>query len=237
MTRRVRPEKAAKLTEKLATALRAARNALLAAFAAGACVAALLLLGYAAFALSLPREEPAIAGRSEGMVALTGGSDRVLDAALLLARGKADRLLITGVNRATRGATLAKILPVSRELFDCCVDLGYTALDTAGNARETRDWARARNITRSLIVVTSNYHMPRALVEISAAMPDVELHPFPVVSEHVNVADWASDLRVARLIGSEYVKYIGSVLRTHFLSDDVQPEPAWPPLRRSAASG
>lgn len=232
MTRRIRPEN----TAKLATTLRAARKAALTALAAGSFVAALLILGYAVFALSLAREERAIAGRAEGMVALTGGSDRVLDAALLLARGKADRLLITGVNRATRGATLAKILPVSPELFDCCVDLGYAALDTAGNARETRDWARARNITRSLIVVTSNYHMPRALAEISAAMPDVELHPFPVVSEHVNVADWASDLRVARFIGKEYVKYIGSMLRARFLSDEEAPEPAWPPLRRSAAS-
>ena len=69
---------------------------------------------------------------------------------------------------------LAKMLPVSRDLFDCCVDLGYQALDTAGNARETRDWAREHNITRSLIVVTSNYHMPRALAELSAALPDVD---------------------------------------------------------------
>ena len=144
-------------------------------------------------------------------------------------------MLITGVNRATRSAVIAKILPVSRELFECCVDLGYQALDTAGNAKETRDWAREHNITRSLIVVTSNYHMPRALVEISAALPDVELYPFPVVSEHIDVSDWVSNLRVARFIGKEYVKYLGSLLRTKVMRDFDDSEPP-PQLRRSVAS-
>jgi uncharacterized SAM-binding protein YcdF (DUF218 family) len=159
----------------------------------------------------------------------------VLDAATLLASGQARRMLITGVNRATRSAVIAKILPVSRQLFECCVDLGYQALDTAGNAKETRDWARQHNITRTLIVVTSNYHMPRALVEISAALPDVELYPFPVVSEHIDVADWVSNPRVARFIGKEYVKYLGSLLRTRVLRDFEDLEPP-PQLRQSVAS-
>ncbi len=175
-----------------------------------------LLAGYAIFAMSLDQREPRLTERAEGVVALTGGSDRVLDAAALLSRGQAQRLLITGVNRATRGSAIAKLLPVSRDLFDCCIDLGYQALDTAGNAIETRDWARKHNINRSLIVVTSNYHMPRALAEISAALPGVALLPYPVVSEHVNVADWARDRRVAELIGSEYLKYLGALLRTNF---------------------
>lgn len=204
-------------------------------FLGGASVGAAFLLGYAGFALSLPREEFAVPAPAEGVVALTGGSDRVLDAATLLASGQARRMLITGVNRATRSAVIAKILPVSRQLFDCCVDLGYQALDTAGNARETREWARQHNITRSLIVVTSNYHMPRALVEISAAMPDVELYPFPVVSEHIDVSDWVSNLRVARFIGKEYVKYLGSLLRTKVMRDFDDSEPP-PQLRRSVAS-
>ena len=202
--------------------------------AGGAFLGAAFLFGFAGFALSLPREEFAVPVQAEGVVALTGGSDRVLDAATLLASGQARRMLITGVNRATRSAVIAKILPVSRELFECCVDLGYQALDTTGNAKETRDWARQHNITRTLIVVTSNYHMPRALVEISAVLPDVELYPFPVVSEHIDVADWASNLRVARFIGKEYVKYLGSLLRTKVFGDFDNSEPP-PQLRRSVA--
>lgn len=198
-----------------------------------AATLAAFVAGYVAFALSLARQEPILKVEAEAVVALTGGSDRVLDAADFLARGQAKRMLITGVNRATRSSVLARILPVSRDLFNCCVDLGYQAMDTAGNARETREWAQSRNITRSLIVVTSNYHMPRALVELSAALPDIKLYPFPVVSEHVDVADWATDLGVARLVGSEYVKFLGALLRTRLSlrEDDL----ATAPLRSSAS--
>ena len=175
-----------------------------------------LVAGFVSFASSLERVETRLMARAEGVVALTGGSDRVLEAAELLARGQARRLLITGVNRATLGADLEKILPVSKDLFSCCVDLGYRALDTAGNARETRDWARERNINGPLIVVTSNYHMPRALAELSAAMPGVTLYPFPVVSEHVNVDDWTRDKSVLKLLVREYLKYLRALARTNW---------------------
>ena len=175
--------------------------------------AALFAGGYAWFALSLARTETRLSVKAEGVVALTGGSDRVREASELLARGQAKRMLITGVNRATRSSVLAKLLPLPRDLFNCCVDLGYQARDTIGNARETREWAQVHNITRSLIVVTSNYHMPRALVELSAELPDLALYPFPVVSEHVNVAEWATNLEVMKLVGSEYLKYLGALAR------------------------
>ena len=196
-------------------------------------VAIVLAGGFLVFALTLAREEPALDVKAEGIVALTGGSDRVIDAAAMLARGQAQRLLITGVNRATRSSVLARLLPLPRDMFDCCVDLGYEAQDTAGNARETRLWAQAHHLTRSLIVVTSNYHMPRALLELSAALPGVALYPFPVVSEHVDVADWPSNLRVAQLVGGEYVKYLRAILRIAINPDANELEAT--PLRRSDA--
>jgi uncharacterized SAM-binding protein YcdF (DUF218 family) len=173
--------------------------------------------GFIGFALSLERAEPVLTVQADGVVVLTGGSDRIQEAAELLARGQARRLLITGVNKATRGAEIAKRLPVSRQLFECCIDLGYAALDTAGNAAETRAWAKARGIAGSLIVVTSNYHMPRALVELAAALPGVELYPFPVVSEHMRVGDWLEDMSVTRLIGGEYIKYLYALARSRLL--------------------
>lgn len=219
-----------------ARALRLLRNVVLLSLTLLLTATAALVAGYVIFALSLDREEPELSARADGIVALTGGSDRVLNAAQLLARGQARRMLITGVNRATRSSVLAKMLPVSQDVFECCVDLGYQAMDTAGNAAETRDWAHAHNITGSLIVVTSNYHMPRALAEISTALPDITLTPFPVVSEHVNVADWASDMRVAELIGSEYLKYLGVLLRVH-LQPERETEPAESPdLRRNSTT-
>jgi uncharacterized SAM-binding protein YcdF (DUF218 family) len=177
-------------------------------------VAIALIVGFFGFALSLERAETTLVAQAQGVVALTGGSDRVLEAAELLMRGQARRMLITGVNRSTHGHDLAKRLPMSPDLFACCVDLGYRAQDTAGNAAETRDWARAHGVTKSLIVVTSNYHMPRALVEISAALPGVALYPFVVVSEQFHVEDWPRNPRVARLIGGEYVKYLFALART-----------------------
>lgn len=179
-----------------------------------------LLAGFFAFALSLQREEARIEAEAEGVVALTGGSDRVLEAAELLARGQARRLLITGVNPATRDADLARILPMSKELFACCVDLGYRAHDTAGNALETRDWVKAHAIKGPLIVVTSNYHMPRALAELSVVLPGMTLYPYSVVSEHVNVADLA-DRRVLTLLGREYLKYLRAIVRTRINKSDV----------------
>lgn len=185
----------------------------------GACLI-LFAAGYVFFALSLARTEPHLTVRAEGVVVFTGGSDRVLEAAGLFAHGQGKRMLITGVNRATRSSELAKLLPLPRDRFNCCVDLGYEALDTIGNARETRQWAQVHNISRSLIVVTSNYHMPRALAELSAELPEISLYPFPVVSEHVDVAGWANDLRVIRLVGGEYVKYLGALLRIALRQDE-----------------
>ncbi|RTL81479.1 MAG: YdcF family protein [Hyphomicrobiales bacterium] len=219
-----------------ATRARVARALLLTAASVVGLGALAFALGYVWFALSLARVEPNLSVKAEGVVALTGGSDRVLEAAELLARGQARRLLITGVNRATRSSVLARRLPVSRDLFNCCVDLGYEALDTFGNARETKQWAQVHNITRSLIVVTSNYHMPRALVELSAALPEVRLYPFPVVSEHANVADWASDPAVMRLVASEYVKFLGALTRVALTRPDSAGELDLGPLRSSEAS-
>lgn len=196
-------------------------------------VAIVLAGGFIIFAQTLARQEPSLDVRTEGIVAFTGGSDRVIDAAAILARGQAQRLLITGVNRATRSSVLARLLPLPRDMFDCCVDLGYEAQDTAGNARETRQWAQAHHLTRSLIVVTSNYHMPRALLELSAALPGVALYPFPVVSEHVDVADWPNDLRVTQLVGGEYVKYLRAMFRIAFDTDSDELETT--PLRRTDA--
>ncbi len=190
------------------------RRAAFAVFCGLAFASSALIAGFVGFALSLDRTEPALVPQAEAVVALTGGSERVLEAAELLARGQARRMLITGVNRATHGADLARLLPMSRDLFACCVDLGYSAKDTQGNARETRDWTRLRRIKGPLIVVTSNYHMPRALLELSAALPGVTLYPSPVVSDYVDVSNWWSDLRVLRLVGSEYLKYLRALLRT-----------------------
>ena len=102
---------------------------------------------------------------ADGIVALTGGADRVEAALRLLAEGRARLLLISGVGRAAGFAELARRAGVPRRLAPR-VTLGRSALSTRGNATETAAWARGNHI-RSLIVVTAAYHMPRALAELS----------------------------------------------------------------------
>ena len=171
-----------------------------------------LIWSFGFFLSRVEEDEAAPKRHAEGAVALTGGADRITDAIELLAQGSVDRLLITGVNPMTSRAEIAKLVPGTQALFGCCVELGYAAANTVGNAVETEQWVRAHHI-RSLIVVTSNYHMPRALAEIGSALPDIELIAFPVVSERGRSRPWWSDPQSTRLIMSEYVKYVVAVVR------------------------
>jgi uncharacterized SAM-binding protein YcdF (DUF218 family) len=145
-------------------------------------------------------------------VVLTGGASRISDAIELLAAGRGRRLLISGVHRATTTAAIARINPRYQGLVACCIDLDHSAINTVGNAVETRRWAKDRGFT-SLIVVTSAYHMPRTMAELQQQMPDTLLVPFPVVTDRLRNERWWSSAPTARLILSEYAKYVMAKLR------------------------
>jgi uncharacterized SAM-binding protein YcdF (DUF218 family) len=194
----------------------AARSSLLRRFGAATialCVAALALLalGFVWFAWMLPREEVTLDIDADGIVVLTGGASRTSDAIELLAAGRGKRLLISGANRATNSGEITRINPEFARFAKCCVDFDHS-LNTLGNAVETRRWAEKRNI-QSLIVVTSAYHMPRAMAEIAHQLPNVTLVAFPVVSERLRSEPWWSSVGTARLIGVEYLKYVFAHLR------------------------
>jgi len=155
-------------------------------------------------AVSTPAPEPPVA---DGVVALTGSSAIRLEAAeQLLESGKAKRLLISGVNPKATRAQVKGVVRGGRKLWDCCVDLGFRAEDTRGNAQEIGGWTRHHGF-RSLIVVTADYHMPRSLLELKAETPDVELYPYPVVTDLDARRWWASGLS-ARRMALEYCKYL-----------------------------
>ncbi len=167
-------------------------------------------VGLMAFASRVLHSTPAAdPGRAQGVVALTGGSNRRLQAAMaLLQAGRGRRLLISGVNRrATREQIRKDARAVAGPLYDCCVDLGFEAIDTVGNARETAQWAQARGYDR-LILVTADYHMPRALLELRGAMPRVHLTPYPVATEDVDARAWWRSPQGRRLMVFEYDKYL-----------------------------
>ncbi|MDA7947782.1 MAG: YdcF family protein [Hyphomicrobiaceae bacterium] len=179
---------------------------------AGVAIAGVLVVaGFVLFANAIERDT-GVPQAAHGIVALTGGKDRIGEAVRLLADGQAKRLLITGVNPTTKARDLEVVVPRGTEFFACCVDLDHAALDTIGNAAETKAWA-AKHGFNSLIVVTSAYHMPRTLVEFAREMPDVHLVPHPVVSRNFHIKDWWSHPGTTRILISEYLKYLGALAR------------------------
>ena len=152
-----------------------------------------------------PAADPAPA---DGVVALTGGSDLRLRAATsLLEDGKGRRLLVSGVNHKVSRAGIWAVTGAAKPLFDCCIDLDFDAADTIGNAREAARWARAMGY-RSLILVTADYHTPRAALELKAVLPEARISVYPVVTPDLDARHWPETSAGARRMVAEYTKYL-----------------------------
>jgi uncharacterized SAM-binding protein YcdF (DUF218 family) len=217
------------------------RGRLRAVIAVSLASVAAIALGFVAFLAELRNTETRPERHADGIVVLTGGASRVSDAMELLAAGYGRRLLISGVHPTSTASDISRSVQESQALFNCCVDLDRSAHSTRSNAFETRRWAHERGF-KSLIVVTSNYHMPRAIVELSHAMPDVALIPYAVVGERWRDEPWWQNGTTFRLVLSEYVKYIAAGLRVRLadlgidLSIEAADQPAgWPPHRPATA--
>ena len=172
-------------------------------------------LGFVIYVGSIDREGARSVVQADGIVVLTGGKSRINEGLKLLAAGKAKRLLISGVHAQTSVNQLARVFPGAKPLFNCCIDLGRAAQDTIGNANEARSWARQKGF-RSLIVVTSAYHMPRAIAEFTNAMPTTKLDAYTIVSSNVHMDQWWSDGDTLTLLFSEYLKYIPAITKLGF---------------------
>lgn len=181
----------------------------------GAACAVALLLGFVAFVWLLPSQQVVLDRDADGIVVLTGGTSRITDALELLRSHRGRRLLITGVFPGTTTADIAREVPSYHQLLACCVDLDYSAINTLGNAVQARRWTRDQGF-RSLIVVTSAYHMPRALAELGHQIPDVALIPYPVLSDRLRTEPWWSSGDTTRLVLSEYLKYLFAEVRMRF---------------------
>lgn len=197
--------------------------------------------GFVAFLSQLRGAELAPDRRADGIVVLTGGSSRVSDAMELLASGYGRRLLISGVHPTSTASDISRTLPENQSFMHCCVDLDRSAVSTRGNAAEARRWAEGRGF-KSLIVVTSNYHMPRALAEFSHAMPQTALIPFAVVGDKWREEPWWTSASTLRLLLSEYVKYVAAEVRVRLedfgidLSPELSEQPAGTQPKRPATA-
>jgi uncharacterized SAM-binding protein YcdF (DUF218 family) len=184
------------------------------AIAACALTALVMAGGFGWFLWSLPADEIVLHRDADGIVVLTGGASRISDAIELLAAGRGKRLLISGVNRATTSDEITRLNPEFGSVLSCCVDFDRS-LNTLGNAIETRHWVESRGF-RSLIVVTSSYHMPRAIAEIAHQLPDVALQPFPVIADKLHAEPWWTHGTTMKLMFSEYIKYVVARMRMRF---------------------
>ncbi|WP_454852180.1 YdcF family protein [Rhizobium binxianense] len=168
---------------------------------------ALIFGGFLRFADSVTTLKPPAEPRADAIVVLTGGYQRIDQAVELLQKGAGKRLLISGAHPSTTPAQIRKMTQGPAELFSCCVDIGYDALDTIGNAEEASNWIHARGY-KSILVVTNNYHMPRSLAELSYVDPATEFIPYPVVNSDLKTRNWFTDPNAMRVMLAEYAKVL-----------------------------
>lgn len=152
---------------------------------------------------------------ADGIVVLTGSSVRLFEGRKLLREGRAKRLLLSGVNPSVTRHELQQAMGLTDGEFDCCVDIGWKARDTVGNAMEISDWAQRLGLT-SLLVVTDDYHMPRSLIELTRVLPDVRYIAHPVVSGYGD--GWWGRLNRWRRWAGEFNKFAVSLLRMRLMS-------------------
>lgn len=145
----------------------------------------LIMAGFISFTTRIENLRPPTSTlKADGIVVWTGkGGGRLETGASLLRQNIGERLLISGVNEKTSLKTIKALLILPDEKADCCIDLDYNAEDTIGNARETANWAHAFGYEH-IILVTSAYHMPRAEIEIGAAIGHIKITPYPVVNKN-----------------------------------------------------
>ena len=151
--------------------------------------------------------------KTDAIVVLTGGRNRIAEAISLFNAGLAKKMLISGVSD---NVTIQDIEAKTKVYINNPekVELGYEAHDTIGNAREIKTWIEKNNIS-SVRLVTSNYHLPRSMVELNALNLPIEVLPHPVYSDHIS-EKWYKSWGTFKFIAAEYNKFMAAYLRNSF---------------------
>lgn len=153
--------------------------------------------------------------KADAIVVLTGGYQRIDQALGLLRDGAGRRLLISGAHPSSTPSQIRKTTQGSRDLFACCVDIGYEAIDTIGNANEITRWIHDHEY-KSVLVVTNNYHMPRSLLELRRLDRVTEFIPYPVINSDLTRRAWFTEPDVLRIMLAEYGKMVAAKFRAIF---------------------
>lgn len=168
-------------------------------------------INYVSFVKNVHLAKPSeLVEKADGIVVLTGDANRISEGIKILEEKQARRLLISGVGEHTSREDLANVIGHESLTRDCCIDLDRKALDTEGNAFHAAQWARLNGFEK-LIIVTSDYHMPRSLYLMRERMPEIELVPVAVESHGLsNRSVFARAF--SPLVMREYAKYVVATL-------------------------
>lgn len=179
-------------------------------------LACLWIAGLAGY-INLMPSAPHLPGyKTDAIIVLTGGQGRIAEAMALYIKGEAKHLFVSGVDKSIRLEDIKRMnriaLPGNREHS---IHLGYAASSTFGNADESRDWIEKNDIN-SIRLVTSAYHMPRAMMIFYRTMPTLTIIPHPVIHEDFSYNGWWMNWKPLSTVISEYHKYIGFIIMHPF---------------------
>ncbi len=197
---------------------------------AGVVIAALLITGlgsgFTIFMNRIAAYSKTGIRKADGIVVLTGGPERIKTGLALLKSGKGRRLLISGVNEHTTADELNRKNGYGgyKTVFACCVDIGRRAHDTESNAAEAVQWAQHHGF-KSLLLVTSDYHMPRSIVEFSRYLSaPAQLYSYSIVATPTPSDPF--NLRRLWILIPEYIKYLLAQARAAIMAPKPLTDPA-----------
>jgi uncharacterized SAM-binding protein YcdF (DUF218 family) len=178
-----------------------------------------LWLGGFLYFINYINKQGNIPHKSEAIVVLTGGSDRVKEGMSLLIKNIAPLMFISGANVDVRAEDLLQDTETPKEYWDVLkhyIVIGKQAVDTYGNAKEAEQWLITNNI-KSFILITSNYHMPRALIEFSRLDSNIKIFPYPITSPNIETNQWWKYSNSLKFLINEYHKYLAAMIRINLI--------------------
>ncbi len=162
--------------------------------------------------------------KDSNIVILTGGTNRIKDGLKIIDNfnkpyKKRFKILVSGTGKGYSKKTLKKQLGSNfyPELVECCIDLDSVSKNTLTNASETSKWVLRNNI-KEFILITSNYHMPRAILEFNNSMPNQKIYTFSIRPKKHDIEKWLDSYETFSLIFKEFCKYIVAYLRIKILT-------------------
>ena len=160
-----------------------------------------------------------VSKNSSNIVILTGGTNRIKDGLKIINKFENastfnSKILVSGTGKGFTKVSLEKKMNFDFDfnLIECCIELDSVSTNTHSNAYETLKWVKKNDI-REFILITSNYHMPRAFLEFQNRMPNLKIFTYPITPKKHKINNWMNSFETFSLIFSEYCKFIVANLR------------------------